>query len=115
MPSQISTIGSQALSEAYKEAPTVKETDLWRFNAQYSRSIPTHLLQLQAFWLGPSSQPEGYVLQKSVPLVKPLGNLSVRIVLLMEQQLLLLPRFIAWIVERSNLPHLELMSRNPHL
>ncbi|HEY9641749.1 MAG TPA: DUF5357 family protein [Coleofasciculaceae cyanobacterium] len=64
LPSQISTIGSQALSEAYKNAPSVKETDLWRFNAQYSRSIPTNLLQLQVFWLGPSSQPGGYVLQK---------------------------------------------------
>ncbi|HEY9628475.1 MAG TPA: DUF5357 family protein [Coleofasciculaceae cyanobacterium] len=64
-PAQAPLLNSQILSTAYQSAPSMKETNLWRFNAQFSPSIPTNLLQMQAAWLGPSSQPGGYVLQKA--------------------------------------------------
>jgi len=65
MPSQAPILGSQAISAAYQNTPSMKEANLWRFTAQFSPSIPTNLLQMQTFWLGPSSQPGGYVLQKA--------------------------------------------------
>ncbi|MBD3882974.1 DUF5357 family protein [Phormidium tenue FACHB-886] len=63
--SQASTLAQQVITTAYQETPTLPEQTLWRFNAQFSRSLPTNLLQLQAFWTGPSSQGNGYLLQKS--------------------------------------------------
>lgn len=63
--SNASLLGTQALTEAYKAVPNAEEAEFWRVNAQVAPGVPTNLLQLQAVWTGPSSNPDGYVLQKS--------------------------------------------------
>ncbi len=62
--SQAPVLGRQALSAAYQTAPSLKEVNLWRFNAEFSPSIPTNVLKMGITWLGPSSQTNGYTLKK---------------------------------------------------
>lgn len=55
---------AEAIAKAYEDAPDAEERQFWRFNALFQDKLPNDSLELQATWVGPSSQPAGYSLSK---------------------------------------------------
>jgi hypothetical protein len=65
----ISRFGTEAVETVYEDAPNARESLFWRLNASFRDAVPgdpspDDTLELQAVWDGPSSRPEGYILNK---------------------------------------------------
>lgn len=56
---------AESVAKAYEDALDAEERQFWRFNAVFADKLPDDILELQATWVGPSSQPTGYTLRKN--------------------------------------------------
>ncbi|WAL62499.1 DUF5357 family protein [Thermocoleostomius sinensis] len=69
IPADIARFEAEAIETVYEDAPRAQESLFWRLNASFRDAIPGEVppddvLELQAVWSGPSSRPEGYILNK---------------------------------------------------
>jgi hypothetical protein len=69
IPADISRFEAEAIETVYEDAPRAQESLFWRLNASFRDAMagdvpPDDVLELQAVWDGPSSRPEGYILNK---------------------------------------------------
>lgn len=60
---QVPRLEAEAVDSAYANA-AAEERQFWRFNAVFEDQLPNDSLELEATWVGPSSQPAGYTLRK---------------------------------------------------
>jgi hypothetical protein len=70
IPADISRFEAEAIETVYEDAPRAQESLFWRLNASFTDAMagdvpPDDVLELQAVWDGPSSRPEGYILNKA--------------------------------------------------
>lgn len=72
---EVPRLEREIIDQAYADNPGLEESDLWRFNAEFSDALPDDILQLQAIWIGPSSRPGGYYLEKTC-LIRPVSSQS---------------------------------------
>lgn len=61
---EVPRLEQESIARAYENAPDAEERQFWRFNAIFEDKLPNDSLELQATWVGPSSQPAGYTLRK---------------------------------------------------
>lgn len=70
---EVPQIENVSIDRAYKNAPGLEESDFWRVAADFTDALPDDILRLQAIWIGPSSQPGGYALEKKC-LIRPITS-----------------------------------------
>ena len=61
---EVPRLAAESIDRAYANAPDAEERQFWRFNTIFEDKLPNDSLEIQATWVGPSSQPTGYTLRK---------------------------------------------------
>ncbi|PSB09174.1 hypothetical protein C7B76_25620 [filamentous cyanobacterium CCP2] len=61
---QLPRLERQTIDRVYGIPARAEESQFWRLDADFEDALPNDILRLRLFWVGPSSQAGGYILEK---------------------------------------------------